>query len=157
MSQTNFPFSPVVIGVFRPSPARPIRASGGGLDGSDPPFLTAGAVSRWGGVTPRVTRGVTPPTAFGGVAPVSIYPCGKAPTTAARRARRARRAAQMFGCHLARGPGLQRWIGTASAAGSWFRRRRQRRSERRETGAGSEGPTVAFRGANRCIHTRFAQ
>ena len=31
-----FPFVPVDIGVFRPRPARPIRASGKGDDGSDP-------------------------------------------------------------------------------------------------------------------------
>ena len=49
MSHTHFPFVPVDIGVFRPRPARPIRASGTGDDGSDPPFLTAGAVSRMGG------------------------------------------------------------------------------------------------------------
>ena len=79
VSQTYLPFSPVVIGVFRPSPARQIRASGGGLDGSDPPFLTAGAVSRWGGCdTPRHARCHTPP-AFGGVAPVVFILAGRLP------------------------------------------------------------------------------
>ena len=79
MSQTYLPFSPVVIGVFCPSPARPNRISGEGVDGSAPPYLTAGAVSRWGGVSQPVSPPAShPPPAFGGVAPVLIYPCGKA-------------------------------------------------------------------------------
>ena len=55
-----------------------------GEDGSDPPFLTAGAVSRWGGCGTRWGTGwgtPTPPPP-GGVAPVRIYPCGKAPRPA---------------------------------------------------------------------------
>ena len=75
MSHTHFPFVPVDIGVFRPRPARPIRASGTGDDGSDPPFLTAGAVSRMGGCpTGCHARCHTP----SGVAPVRMYPCRKA-------------------------------------------------------------------------------
>ena len=42
-----------------------------GLYGSDPHFLTAGAVSRGGGITPGITPGLTPtpPPAFGGSLP----------------------------------------------------------------------------------------
>ena len=46
---TTRPFFAVPVRVFRPRPDDTRRASGEGLDGSDPPFLTAGAVSRWGG------------------------------------------------------------------------------------------------------------
>ena len=67
--------------VFRPRPDDPRRASGEGLDGSDPPFLTAGAVSRWGGGCG--TRCGTPPHQLG-IAPVSMYPCRKAPRPARR-------------------------------------------------------------------------
>ena len=74
VSQTNFPFFPVVIGVFRPSPTRPIRASGKGDDGSDPPFLTAGAVSRWGGCTTGCQARCHTPY---GVAPVVFIPAGR--------------------------------------------------------------------------------
>ena len=74
VSQTNFPFFPVVIGVLRPSPARPIRASGKGDDGSDPPFLTAGAVSRWGGCTTGCQARCHTPY---GVAPVKFIPAGR--------------------------------------------------------------------------------
>ena len=62
---TTRPFFAVPVLVFRPRPDDTRRASGEGLDGSDPPFLTAGAVSR-----------------LGGVAPVRMYPCGKAPRPA---------------------------------------------------------------------------
>ena len=74
MSQTNFPFFPVVLGVFRPSTARPIRASGKGDDGSDPPFLTAGAVSRWGRCTTGCQARCHTPY---GVAPVVRIPAGR--------------------------------------------------------------------------------
>ena len=53
-----------------------------GLYGSDPPFLTAGAVSRWGGYhTGYHTRYHTHPPLLGGRSR-RIYPCGKAPRPA---------------------------------------------------------------------------
>ena len=76
---TTRPFFAVLVRVFRPRPDDTSRASGEGLDGSDPPFLTAGAVSRWGGCG---TRCGTPTPPAGGVAPVRMYPCGKAPRPA---------------------------------------------------------------------------
>ena len=53
-----FHFSPAALRVFRPRPADTSRASGEGKDGSDPPFLTAGAVSRGGGVNTGVNTRV---------------------------------------------------------------------------------------------------
>ena len=78
--------APLPAGFARAFGAKPdstSRASGEGLDGSDPPFLTAGAVSRGGGVSTLVSTLVStiPPLSVG-VAPVSIYPCGKAPRPA---------------------------------------------------------------------------
>ena len=49
MWHTTRPFFAVPVRVFRPRPDDTSRASGEGRDGSDPPLLTAGAVSRWGG------------------------------------------------------------------------------------------------------------
>ena len=77
VSQTNFHLFPVVIGVFCPSPDDPIRASGEEEYGSDPPFLTAGADRRWGGVYHRVSCPVSHPLRGRSR---QIYPCGKAPT-----------------------------------------------------------------------------
>ena len=81
---TTRPFFAVLVRVFRPRPDDTSRASGEGLDGSDPPFLTAGAVSRWGGCGTRCGTwwGTPPPPRRGGVAPVRMYPCGKAPRPA---------------------------------------------------------------------------
>ena len=69
---TTRPFFAVPVLVFRPRPDDTRRASGEGLDGSDPPFLTAGAVSR-----------------LGGVAPVRMYPCGEGSPARARAGRSA--------------------------------------------------------------------
>ena len=71
--------------VFGPRPTDPNRASGEGLYGSDPPFLTAGAVSRGGGCTTRCTTGCTTPPRLRGGRSRRIYPCGKAPPTACGR------------------------------------------------------------------------
>ena len=80
---TTRPFFAVPVLVFRPRPDDTRRASGEGLDGCDPPFLTAGAVSRWGGCgTSCGTWCGTPTPQPGGVAPVRMYPCGKAPRPA---------------------------------------------------------------------------
>ena len=80
---TTRPFFAVLVRVFRPRPDDTSRASGEGLDGSDPHFLTAGAVSRWGGCGTRCgTWCGTPTPPSGGVAPVRMYPCGKAPRPA---------------------------------------------------------------------------
>ena len=77
------PFFAVPVRVFRPRPDDTRRASGEGLDGSDPPFVTAGAVSRWGGCGTRCGTGCGTPTHPPvGVAPVRMYPCGKAPRPA---------------------------------------------------------------------------
>ena len=71
---------------FGARPDGPSRASGEGLYGSDPPFLTAGAVSRGGGCLHRCLHQClqSPPPLRGGRSR-RIYPCGKAPTTACGR------------------------------------------------------------------------
>ena len=80
VSHPPLPLFAVVVRVVRPRPADPNRASGEGRDGSDPPCLTAGAVRQGGGVSHPVSHRVShPPPAFVGVAPVCMYPCGKAP------------------------------------------------------------------------------
>ena len=96
----------VVVRVFRPRPADPNRASGEGRDGSDPPFFAAGAARRGegGNHTGSHTRYHTPPPPSGGVAPVSMYPCGKAPRPARGPDDQPRRAAPCL---------------TASSARSW--------------------------------------
>ena len=87
-------FFAVVVRVFRPSPSLPNRASGEGEDGSDPPFCAADAARLRGGCGTRCTTWCTTlPPAVGGVAPVSRYPCGKAPTPAQARDWTRRRAA----------------------------------------------------------------
>ena len=77
---TTRPFFAVLVRVFRPRPDDQSRASGEGLDGSDPHFLTAGAVSRWGGVAPGVAPGVAhpPPSQWGSLPSVCI-PAGRLP------------------------------------------------------------------------------
>ena len=80
VSGPPLPFLAGPVRVFRPRPDDPSRASGEGLDGSDPPFLTAGAVSRWGGCQARCQAPCqTPPLAFGGVAPVVFILAGRLP------------------------------------------------------------------------------
>ena len=93
MSTDTTPLPAGFTRAFGARPDSPSRASGEGLDGSDPPFLTAGAVSRGGGVSGPVSGTVsdTHPLSVG-VAPVRIYPCGKAPTTACGRDDAERRA-----------------------------------------------------------------
>ena len=67
MSTDTAPLPAGFARAFGAKPDSPSRASGEGLDGSDPPFLTAGAVSRGGGVYTRVyTRVYTPPPLRGG-------------------------------------------------------------------------------------------
>ena len=85
MYHTTRPLFAVVVRVFRPRASVPIRASGDRKDGSDPPPTFC----RWrgsanGGVWHPVYRRVyhPPPTAFVGVAPVLMFPCGKAPPPA---------------------------------------------------------------------------
>ena len=56
------PLFAVVVRLFVLRPADPNRASGAGRDGSDPPFLTAGAVRQGGGVPPSVPPGVPSPS-----------------------------------------------------------------------------------------------
>ena len=80
---TTRPLFAVVVRVFRPRASVPIRASGDGKDGSDPPLFAAGADRLMGGCGTRCTAGcTTPPPAFVGVAPVLMSPCGKAPPPA---------------------------------------------------------------------------
>ena len=83
VSGPPLPLFAVVVRVCRPRPADPNRASGEGEDGSDPPFCAAGAARRRRGYQARCQAPCqTPPPAFGGVAPVCMYPCGKAPRPA---------------------------------------------------------------------------
>ena len=93
-SHPPLPFSAGAVRVFSARPADPNRASGEGEDGSDPPFSAAGAARR-GGVdhTGFHTRCHTPP-AYGGVAPVLMYPCGKTPRPARGRDDKPERAAR---------------------------------------------------------------
>ena len=87
MWHTTRPFFAVPVRVFRPRPDDTRRASGEGLDGSDPPFLTAGAVSLGGGCGTRCgTWCGTPTPPPGGVAPVRMYPCGRGSPARARAA-----------------------------------------------------------------------
>ena len=73
-------FYAVSIRVFRHRPDDTNRASGEGLDGSDPPFLTAGAVSRWGGCGTRWgTWWGTPTPPPGGSLPSVFIPAGRLP------------------------------------------------------------------------------
>ena len=67
MSTDTAPLSAGFAQAFGARPDSPSRASGEGLDGSDPPYLTAGAVSRGGGVNTGVNTGVNnPPPLRGG-------------------------------------------------------------------------------------------
>ena len=78
-----FHFHAGFVRVFRSRPDDPNRASGEGEDGSDPPFLTAGAVSRWVGCQARCQAPCqTPHPPPVGSLPSVIYPCGKAPRPA---------------------------------------------------------------------------
>ena len=80
VSHHAFPVCAGPVRFFRARPDDPRRASGEGLDGSDPPFLTAGAVSRVGGYhTGAHARYHTHPPAFVGVAPVVCIPAGRLP------------------------------------------------------------------------------
>ena len=72
-----------VVRVCRPRPADPNRASGAGKDGSDPPFFRRSCgTARGGCITGCNTRRYIPPPPSGGVAPVPMYPGGKAPRPA---------------------------------------------------------------------------
>ena len=83
VSTPSLHFPAVVVRLFVLRPADPNRASGEGRDGSDPPFLTAGAVRQVGGCPTQCPTGCPiPPPPLGGVAPVCMYPCGKAPRPA---------------------------------------------------------------------------
>ena len=73
---TTRPFFAVPVRVFRPRPDDTRRASGECLDGSDPPFLTAGAVSRWGGCGIWCGTPTPPP---GGSLPSVCIPAGRLP------------------------------------------------------------------------------
>ena len=80
----------VVVRVFRPGPDDPNRASGEGEDGSDPPFIAAGAARP-----------------SGGGAPVFMYPCRKAPRPARGPDDEQRRG----GWFLLTGGGMSSWCG----------------------------------------------
>ena len=82
VSHPHLPFVAVVVWLFVLRPADPNRASGEGRDGSDPPLCAAGAARRRVGVSHGVRHRVSHPLAFGEVAPVCMYPCGKAPRPA---------------------------------------------------------------------------
>ena len=72
--------SAVVVRVCRPRPADPNRASGEGEDGSDPPFLAAGAARRRRGCQARCQAPCqTPPPPFGGSLPSSGIHAGRLP------------------------------------------------------------------------------
>ena len=94
MSHPPLPFVAVVVRLFVLRPADPNRASGEGKDGSDPPFCAAVAARRRGGVSHGVRHRVSPPLAFGEVAPVCMYPCRKAPRPARGPDDKQRRAAR---------------------------------------------------------------
>ena len=78
VSTDTAPLPAGFVRAFGAKPDSPRRASGEGLDGSDPPFLTAGAVSRGGGVDTGVYTGVNnPPNLSVGVAPVVCILAGR--------------------------------------------------------------------------------
>ena len=82
---TPIHFSAGFVRVFRPRPDDPNRASGEGRDGSDPPFSTAGAVRRGGGVPPGVPPGVPSPPPSWGSLPSLCIPAGRLPRPRAGR------------------------------------------------------------------------
>ena len=81
--------APISAGFARSFGARPdsqSRASGEGLDGSDPPFLTAGAVSRGGECLHRCLHQCLQSHPLSvGVAPVVFIPAGRLRGRHARR------------------------------------------------------------------------
>ena len=86
---TTRPLFAVVVRVFRPRASVPIRASGDGKDGSDPPLFAAGADRLMGGVAPGVPPGVPPPPSLRGGRSrphVSLREGSPARTRAGRRA-----------------------------------------------------------------------
>ena len=86
---TTRPLFAVVVRVFRPRASVPIRASGDGKDGSDPPLFAAGADRLMGGCGTRCTAGcTTPPSLRGGRSRphVSLREGSPARTRAGRRA-----------------------------------------------------------------------
>ena len=116
VGQTARPFCAAVVRVFRPRPDDPNRASGEGEDGSDPPFLTAGAVRRWGGCGTRWGTGWgTHPHRRRGGRSRHIYPCRKAPPPARGRDDKPDRAARWLN-RLSRAFLL---VGGVSAACAW--------------------------------------
>ena len=76
------PCSAVVVRGFRPRPDDTNRASGEGEDGSDPLFDRWRGSAMWGVLHQVFPVVLHPPHAFWGVAPVCMYPCGKAPRPA---------------------------------------------------------------------------
>ena len=75
-------FPPAVFGFFvldRPTRTAPAVQ---GRTGATPPFSPLARHGDGGGASPGATPGATPPPAFGRVAPVSMYPCRKAPRPA---------------------------------------------------------------------------
>ena len=80
VSGPPLPFSAGFVRVFRSRPDDPSRASGEGEDGSDPPFLTAGAVSRWVGCQARCQAPCqTPHPPPVGSLPSVCIPAGRLP------------------------------------------------------------------------------
>ena len=78
MWHATFALTAGFVRVFGTRPDDPSRASGEGTDGSDPPFLTADAASRGGGVASDVASAVAhPPPRQVGVAPVLFIPPGR--------------------------------------------------------------------------------
>ena len=83
----TLPLCAVGVRVFRPRPCDPIRASGEGKYGSDPPLSTAGADRRRGGCnTGCNTRCNTPPQPSWGSLPSVYIPAGRLPAPHAGRA-----------------------------------------------------------------------
>ena len=78
---TTRPLFAVVVRVCRPRASVPIRASGDGQDGSDPPLFAAGADRLMGGVWHPVYRRVyhPPPQPSWGSLPSSCLPAGRLP------------------------------------------------------------------------------
>ena len=100
--------SAVVVRVFRPEPDDPNRASGEEEDGSDPPFLTAGAVRRGGSVPPGVPPGVPHPPPSWGSLPSSCIRAGRLPGPHAGRTTSCDASAGWF---LLTGGGRSSWCG----------------------------------------------
>ena len=87
-------FSPSLFGLFVLDRTTRTAPAERGETGATPPFRPLARFGEGGGVPPGVPPGVPHPPAVVGVAPVSMYPCWKAPSPARGQDDERRRAAR---------------------------------------------------------------